>query len=351
MKATSGLDYSTVNQAIKKGVNYLLSHVLDGRWRGFPTLAGESDIWVTGFVMAHLQGIFKTQDTFKSTIEFLITSRQPTHGWSYSAIVPSDADSTAWCLTAVEQANEFTINELENSKSFLWSHFVSPGISTYNVNSGIGNFISAPNEKAFAGWCSPHPDVSIAAVLADVHHEKVPGILNWLQSLSTEEGFIKSYWWRGPFYTTTLMLRALHIRGETLPKEKAERLLKGLKDFQLDDGGFALETGNQADPFSTALALEALINLSDLGGEKETLACVKALLKSQTENGNWAGDFILRIPAPNVLDPETVVAYDNVDLGGNSFIQDRDGLFATAMACYALDLFRSKYNSTKSTPL
>lgn len=350
MKTKPELNYSNVNQAIKKGVNYLLNNSLSGRWNGFPTLAGESDIWVTGFVMAHIQALCKNQDTLKDTKEFLIASRQPTHGWSYSAIVPSDADSTAWCITALEQVAGVASNELEKSKSFLWSHFVEHGISTYNVNSGIGNFISAHYDEAIAGWCAPHPDVSIAAVLADVHHEKVPGILAWFQSLSTDEGFINSYWWRGPFYTTTLMLRALHIRGEALPKEQAERLLKGLKNLQLDDGGFALETGNKADPFSTALALEAFSYLSDIGGQNETHACAKALLKMQTEHGSWAGDFILRIPAPNVLNPETVMAYDNVDLGGNSFVQDKEGLFATVMACYALNRFRHTY-STNNTPL
>ncbi len=345
MKTIPRIEQLPVNQTIKKGISYLLSHLHSGHWRGFPTLAGDSDTWVTGFVMAHIQSLCKNQDTFKDTREFLVASRQPTHGWSYSAIVPSDADSTAWCLIALEQVSGLTSIELEKAKSFLWSHFVDPGISTYNVDSGIGDFISAPNAEAIAGWCASHPDVSIAAVLADVHHEKVPRVLAWLQSLSTDEGFIKSYWWRGPFYTTTLMLRALHLRGDTLSKEHAERLLKGLKNLQLDDGGFAHDTASELDPFSTALALEAFSYLSDIGGQNEAFACAKALLKAQTTNGSWTGDFILRIPAPHVLDPETVVAYDNVDLGGNSFIQDRDGIFATAMACYALDRFRRTYGN------
>ena len=178
-----------------------------------------------------------------------------------------------------------------------------------------------------------------------MHNDKVTGILDWLQSLRTEEGFIKSYWWRGPFYTTTLMLRAIHVRREILPKESAEGILKGLKNLQLDAGGFAVEKGNKSDSFSTALALEALVYLSGIGGQNEAHTCAKALLKMQTDDGNWEGDFILRIPAPNVLDPETVAAYNNVDLGGNSFIKDRDGLFATAMACHALDCYKHKYST------
>lgn len=351
MKTTPITDQLPFNQSIKNGIGYLMSHMHSGRWKGFPTLAGESDIWVTGFVMAHIQPICETQSTFKDIRDFLLASRQPTHGWSYSAIVPSDADSTAWCITALEQVNGLTQDELEKAKSFLWSHFVDPGISTYHINSGIGDFISAPNAEAIAGWCSSHPDVSIAAVLADVNHEKVPEILDWLQSLSTDNGFIESYWWRGPFYTTTLMLRALHRRGETLPKEHAERLLKGLIGLQLDDGGFAHDTSYKLDPFSSALALEAFIYLKAFGGKNEAVTCANALLKTQTDNGSWTGDFILRIPAPNVLNPKAVVAYNNADLGGNSFIHDRDGIFATAMSCYALDCFKRTYNSTNKTTI
>lgn len=344
MNATFKIEQSPFNQSVNFGIDYLLSHLHSGRWRGFPTLAGESDTWVTGFVMAHIQPICKTQVAFNDTKDFLLASRQPTHGWSYSAIVPSDADSTAWCMTALGQANGLTQDELEKSKTFLWSHFVNHGLSTYDINSGIGDFISAPNAEAIAGWCTSHPDVSIAAVLADVNHEKVPEILDWLQSLSTGEGFVDSYWWRGPFYTTTLMLRALHRRGEALPKEHAERLLKGLKGLQLDDGGFAHDKASKLDPFSSALALEAFLYLKDIGGQNEAVACANALLKAQTDNGNWTGNFILRIPAPNVLNPKRVVAYDNPDLGGNSFIHDRDGIFATAMSCYALDCFKRIYN-------
>ena len=344
MKTTSGIDYSSVNQAINRGVSYLLSHAHSGRWRGFPTLAGESDIWVTGFITAHIHSFLDNQDVLNEIHAFLIEARLPTDGWSYSAMVPSDADSTAWCLMALKSSSIFNSVDLENSRAFLWDHFVNPGIATYSLNSGIGDFISAPNNEAIAGWTSSHPDVSIAAVLADMTDDRVPGILDWLQSMHSKEGFIDSYWWRGPFYTTALTLRALKKRNETISEAYTDKLLQGLRRLQLENGGFALGNTMKLNPFSTALALETLLHLPDNQGANEIFACANALLGAQNDNGSWDGDFILRIPAPHVMDPESIAAYDNLDGGGNSFIPDQSGLFATAMACYALDCLRQNLN-------
>ncbi len=345
MEKTLKLDYSIINQAIDNGLNYLMSKSQSGKWRGFPTLAGDSDIWVTGFITAHIQSFLNDEERLNEIHAFLIEARQPTDGWSYSAMVPSDADSTAWCLMALKSSSIFDLKDLENSRTFLWEHFVDKGIATYNLDSGIGDFVSAPNNEAIAGWTASHPDVSVATILADINNERVPTILDWLRTLQSEEGFINSYWWRGPYYATALTLRALNECNEALSGPHAETLFNELKRLQLDDGGFALGTNNTLNPFSTALALESLLHLSNIHGENETFACAQALLGAQNDNGSWDGDFILRIPAPHVLDPETITAYDNPDGGGNSFIPDQSGLFATTMACYALNCLRQNFDN------
>ena len=55
-------------------------------------------------------------------------------------------------------------------------------------------------------------------------------------------------------------------------------------------------------------------------------------------SGAWRGDYVLRIPAPDVTDPRRVPEWSRATGGGNSFVMDRDGLFATTMACHALAL-------------
>lgn len=338
---TDKIKLLAVHQAIEKGKKHLLSKAVKGRWRGFPTMAGESDIWVSGFVLAHIFKLCEQDYHLEEVQNFILKSQQPTNGWSYSAIVPSDADSTAWCLMALQSNTKLTGIDLEKSKAFLWSHFIDGGISTYHTESGIREFIAAPNNEAIAGWTSAHPDVSIASVLADIENEKVPEILNRLIDQQTDDGFINSYWWRGSYYTTTLLLRALAILHKVLPKNQAKKIAEELVNRQLLDGGFELDANAIPDPFTTALALEAFCHLSYLGQEHEKSLCAKNLLESQKQDGSWEGGFILRIPAPNMLDPNQIDAWNTIHGGGNSYVKDQNGIFATTMACYALDCFRT----------
>ncbi len=341
MELIQKFDSRLTEDAIKKGINYLLSCNVNGRWKGFTTLAGESDIWVTGFVLTHIINLCEQTNTISESQNFLLQSRHSSGGWSYSSHVPADADSTAWCLIALQSNNILAELEEEKAKTFLWSHFTGKGISTYRIDSGIREFISAPADEFIAGWTTAHPDVSIAAVLADLHNEKVPEILNWLIEQQENTGFIHSYWWRGPHYTTTLLLRALASNQYQLSKDHAELIRNSLVREQLADGGFGLDSSATQNPFTTALALESFTHLSYLGYDEDRNLCGNALLCSQNQNGSWAGDYILRIPAPYVINPIEVASWNNADGGGNSLIEDKDGLFATAMACYALACWRN----------
>ena len=338
-----------VDHTIEKGIQYLLSHIENGRWKGFPTLAGESDIWVTGFVLAHIQHLCKQLDTISEVQQYLLQSRHAARGWSYSSSVPPDADSTAWCLQALRSCKDFTAFDAEKAKTFLWSHYTGKGISTYRTDSGIREFISAPADEFIAGWTTAHPDVSIAAVLADFQNVNVSAIIKWLTGQQTEKGFINSYWWRCPHYATTLLLRALSGSKDQLSKEYAALIAQSLVKEQLTDGGFGLDSSAVImNSFTTALALESFTHLSFIGQQEERTLCGNTLLHAQLDNGSWPGDYILRIPAPFVTDPGQVPSWNNADGGGNSLIEDKDGLFTTAMSCHALDCWR-KTETKKNT--
>jgi hypothetical protein len=137
-----------------------------------------------------------------------------------------------------------------------------------------------------------------------------------------------------------MVLRALTSRRLRLSEAQAHLLARAIKREQLSDGGFVLGAGEKLDPFTTALALESLCHLSHLGGERERRAAGSALLAAQGEDGGWTGDYVMRIPAPDVADPSHVARWSREGGGGNSYILDRDGLFATALACSSLEYWR-----------
>lgn len=345
----SGFDAVAVDAAIKQGVGWLLGQIQAGRWRGFPTLAGESDVWVTGFILAHLSWLVRRNAKTRDAQSFLLNARRSSGGWSYGGEVPPDADSTAWCLMALKGVNTLPVGERRAGEAFLWSHCTKGGVATYKPDSGIREYIKSASDHSISGWTSAHPDVTAAAILADPDGERVEELLSDLVARQTGAGFFDSYWWRGPHYATTLTLRALSRCKRRLPAASARMILRALVREQLPDGGFGLGAAMRLDPFTTALALESFAHLSYLGGLRNQRAAGNALLKYQGGSGGWAGDFVMRIPAPDVIDPRHVEIWTRGGGGGNCFIPDRDGLFATATACFALDCWRQAETTDSKT--
>lgn len=325
--------------AIEQGIGYLLTQAEAGHWRGFPTLAGESDVWVTAFILAHISPFLRRRRILRGAIEFLIHSQLPNGGWSYGAGVPADADSTAWALIALKGTKRLKADNRRAAFNFLHNHSSARGVATYCPDSGIREYTGADPAHSFDGWFDSHPDVTAAAVLAGnvwADDALAQHTLSDLISRQTGAGFWNAYWWRGPHYTTTILLRALTEQKYYLPQPQAELLLRALQREQLADGGFAMGADSHLDPFTTALAVESLAHLSYLGGDDLRNATGSALLMAQESEGNWPGNYVLRIPAPDVTEPRHVGEWSRQGQGGNSYIFDRGGLFATAIACRAL---------------
>ncbi len=330
---------NTVSAAIAGGVKALVAALQDGKqWCGFPTLAGQSDVWVTAFVTAHIARLPEACEILNGVYPWLASQRRSEGGWSYGGEVPGDADSTAWCLIALQNSSVLIPKERAEAEAFLLRHRCGSGFATFLEDGGIRSFIGADSTQSVAGWTAPHADVTAAALLADV-----PEGLDILQRLVGRQsgaGFWPAYWWRGPLYTTALLLRAVEYCGYRLPETRACRVLAALDREQLAVGGFGLGASLEPDPFTTALALECYCRLSYLGSPIGYARAKKALLQSQKLNGRWSGDFILRIPAPDTLDPLRVSRWERGSGGGRSYVVDSEGIFATTMACFALEQAR-----------
>ena len=327
--------------ALGRGVDALLvRRGNDALWRGFPTLAGRSDLWVTGFVAAHLLDLRAREVDLDDTAAALLGSRQESGGWGYAAHVPSDADSTAWCARAVHAFD--SVEGQAAARGVLAGHRVGDGYATYRPDSGIVTFVEAAGAGSVLGWTQAHPDVTAAVLLAGepADPELAEDVLAALVRGQTGAGFIDAYWWRGPCYASALTLRALEERGRCLQEEEAGVMHRGLCRVQREDGGFALGSAAESDPFTTALGLEALCRLRR--GDTAAARAADALLAMQREDGSWAGAHVMRIPTAGVTDPRHVPRWQRDTGGGNSFVRDTDGLFATAVAVAALDLWNHR---------
>lgn len=342
-RAAAAKALPSVQQAIRAGLGHVGRAQRGDHWRGFSTLAGESDVWVTAFIVAHLQALAK-RPLLGAAKAYLRMHCSVGGMWSYGGAVPPDADSTAWSLMALSGARDLPAAQRECALQGLWQQQLSGGVATYAADGAIAAFIGAGAEVSLAGWTAPHPDVTAAAVLATTTRSSAKptpwpadNALAALIARQSAAGFIDAYWWRGPHYTTTLVLRALSARRRRLEPERAQRILNALEREQLADGGYGLGAAQHMDPFTTAMALESLTHLAYLGGAPLRRAAVQSLLRTQTDAGAWAGEYILRIPAPGVIDPRGVTLWTLDGGGGNSYVRDRDGLFATTLACHALE--------------
>jgi len=99
----------TSTEAIAAGLEFLMSRRQDGRWRDFSPTIGESDAWVTGYVLARL-GEFPPayishtlQQQVAESLAWLKEVRNPVGGWGYRAHGKDCADATAWAIIALRR--------------------------------------------------------------------------------------------------------------------------------------------------------------------------------------------------------------------------------------------------------
>ncbi len=335
---SDSLDTARAQQALRRGVDRLVALAGPTGWHGFRTLAGDSDVWVSAFVIARIGPEASRRSVVRRARVALAAAQDPAGGWSFGGDVPPDADSTAWTLLALEGTRLADSVVRERAGAFLSELSAGDGYSTYGLDGRIGVFIEA-GARSLEGWTSEHPDVTAAVLAAGPPGASNAERLTRLAALvegQTGAGWWPAYWWRAPLYTTALVLRALRRHGRSLPADREQRLLNALVREQLPGGGYPLGGSPDADPFVTALALETLTHLVGDQAREAEQGAGAALLDAQLPEGGWMGDFQLRIPPPDVRDPDLVRGWARGGGGGASYVLDRDGIFATAQACAAL---------------
>ena len=87
-------------------------------------------------------------------------------------------------------------------------------------------------------------------------------------------------------------------------------------------------------PFEQAFALRTLLLGSPESAEVAWM--LGELTRAQRPDGSWASSAPLRIPPPDVLDPDDVAGWVDGRLGGGSIQVDWAGCFTTAAVLIAL---------------
>lgn len=330
-----------VDQAIARATQYLLaSRSADGLWRDFHTLAGPSSDWVTAFVAHALASVGVERALLLIVWKALHHRQRRNGGWAYNASVPTDCDSTAWSLLALADGPMWRPSAIRHGVQFLAGHQdpASGGYSTYSASDGIESFIDVPSAMT-AGWRRPHPCVTAVTIQSlRVHGQRcdnpvIQAAVSYMCRERELDGTWRSYWWRGPAYATYHALRALamcHVEDA-----EARTVESTLLACQRADGAWAPEDGT-SEAFATAFTVLALL----LRPRRETLVVAKRgvawLLERQREDGSWPTAPILRIPPPNVIEPDAHRLWRSDQLGTGVVIADQRAVFTTAAVTWAM---------------
>ena len=190
------------SRACLAGVRYLVSRAKNGTWTGFPTLAGTSDCWVSAVVLAHVWPLADRESRLHLRIGLRwLATCQVEGAWGYNQSTPPDADTTAWAILALRGAGMRF--DLKGARRFINDNRCGQGVGTYSEQSGISRYIDAPTMAAVEGWTMPHPDVTVAALLAGAGPaDRATRLAAWVLGLQSAAGWIPAYWWRSQIYTS-----------------------------------------------------------------------------------------------------------------------------------------------------
>jgi hypothetical protein len=326
-RLTRGLD-----GAIRRAVVFLRTRRGDdGLWRDYETLAGLSDEWVTAYVGTALGGVTDPVAVACASEAWgrLVSRRWWSAGRGYNRRVPADADSTAWFLHLAERVGRSKTLTARRAGRFLDDHLLScGGIATYSIAGPIRRFIGVARDAPFEGWCRDHVCVTGAAATLE-HVNGSPMVRAYLRKQQKDDGHWNGYWWADPEFATSLAAEALNRNG-TLTDRTAVQAAIAWAEAKV-------RMDNELSAFSVAAVarLFALAAHEHRCG-RHAVALGDELVSRQRRDGSWEPSARLRIPPPNVTEPELWNSWVEGGRGGGAIVIDHAAIFTTATALRAL---------------
>lgn len=322
-----------VDTAIARAVQFLeREFYIANSWSDFARIAAGGRDWITAYVAAAL---LLTQmanpDVIRRAARCLEKDRYDSGGWGYRPGIPTDADSSCWA-TAFLSASEYPINLSQSINVILAHQCPDGGFRTYLPDSGIRQFIEADEHEDLLGWCSSHLCVTGAAVRAlfiagiPSNSTAIQSALNFIRERQTEGGYWNSYWFHGKAYGTAHAIQALRLMGDDNDIPRLIRAKEWLENNQATNGSW--QDNGSSNAFETALTICAL-----LGTPSPPLPNiwhgVGWLLQQQRQDGSWASQPILQVPATSEQAPWERRNWTKQGLTG-ILVADHNRVFTTA---------------------
>ena len=312
-----------IRSSIDKSLTFIKNRKKNNNsWSDFMTLAGSGTNWITAFVVSMLGEFPENKSYLQDSLAWL-----EKQGRNFVVI---DADSANFLIKAKEMMDQ----EILGSDINQWKQFRHPsgGFSTY-VGHEINKILHVDAHTDTKGWTSEQYCVTAVAcwIAKSMDNKEVyQKSLSYLQQGMRPDGSILSYWWTEDLYATAFAVMC----------GLDEKPLAYLLSRQTSEGYWT----NMGKPsvFYTSLCVKALesITAADANIRNCIEQGIKWLLSQQNDDGSWDSEYLLKIPSPEVLDPQEIKRWKKSSFGVNVITDNYERVFTTALTYNALSLYR-----------
>lgn len=331
LREGQGIGRNRLKEAVRVGVAFLTgAREGDGWWRDFRTVEGGSDEWVSGYVGVALADLRdpRAHQAARETWGLLAERRRPLAGWGYNAMLPADADSTAWGLRLAKAVADDGSVHASEARRFLDRHFQSNGGLASYTRDTCPLLSETLEREGKDGLCVTHTCVTAAAAAIAEFRERCCG---FLEDSQCPDGHWKGYWWGDHEYTTALAAEALAERGGPKARERVQSAIQWATGRVGASGAVFSSSHGDDSVFAAALCIRTLLLAEDFREVREPVErAVRWLLACQNPDGSWPPSARMRVPPFYAINPE-------IHQRGTFVALDLQRVFTTATVLSALE--------------
>lgn len=318
---------NTLEKSKKYALSYLEKNLNDTfEWPDFLTSAGLSTTWTTAYVGMQIAEVNSQHPFLIQVLEKV--GRNSTH--SFNEKMVQDGDSTNFLVGFHQTSTAVVDKELVEKWLLFMNH--DGGWVTYRNEEELRVRLELSKFTSMSGWTAAHSCVTAAAayVLSTIpslkpQYEKT---CQYLISKLSNKSYWESYWWTSDVYATSFAVLALSAYKDN--RGICEKPLNWLISQQHPNGYWINPINERPDALYSALALKALLLANSQANQMSIKKGAEWLMKTQTNDGSWQTNRVLRIPATHIIHPNSKSKWRNSSFGVNTIVDDHNRFFTTS---------------------